>query len=75
MTRYNNDLYPEYETFKYPKVGETNAIVTVHIHDLQATILHLLGINAHHFSYPFQGLDQRLIGPNEQGKVIKGILS
>ncbi|MEM6965995.1 MAG: DPP IV N-terminal domain-containing protein, partial [Bacteroidota bacterium] len=35
MTRYNNDLYPEYETFKYPKVGEKNAVVTVHLHDLK----------------------------------------
>ncbi|MCH2209142.1 MAG: DUF1501 domain-containing protein [Lentisphaerales bacterium] len=57
------------------ELGHDIAKDPVHIHDLQATILHLLGINAHHFSYSFQGLDQRLIGPTEQGKVIKGILS
>lgn len=34
MMRYNNDMYPEYETFKYPKVGEKNAKVTVHIYDV-----------------------------------------
>lgn len=34
MTRYNNEVYPEYETFKYPKVGEDNAIVTAHIYNL-----------------------------------------
>lgn len=34
MTLYNNDLYPEYETFKYPKVGERNAIVTIHVYDV-----------------------------------------
>ncbi|MFK7806537.1 MAG: S9 family peptidase [Saprospiraceae bacterium] len=34
MTLYNDDAYPEYQTFKYPKVGETNAKVTVHIYDL-----------------------------------------
>ena len=34
----------------------------VHIHDLNATILHLLGINHRRFTYPFQGLDQRLTG-------------
>lgn len=35
MTLYKRDLYPEYETFKYPKVGEKNAVVTVHIFDVQ----------------------------------------
>jgi len=35
MTLYNKDLYPEYETFKYPKVGEKNAIVSVHIFDVK----------------------------------------
>ena len=34
MTNYRDDLYPEYVTFKYPKVGEKNAIVSVHIYDL-----------------------------------------
>ena len=34
MTLYNNGPYPEYETFKYPKVGEKNANVSVHIFDL-----------------------------------------
>ncbi len=34
MTLYNDGAYPEYKTFKYPKVGEDNAIVTVHIFDL-----------------------------------------
>jgi len=36
MTNYRNDLYPEYLTFKYPKVGEENATVRIYIHDLQA---------------------------------------
>ncbi len=33
MTLYKDELYPEYETFKYPKVGEKNATVSVHIYD------------------------------------------
>ncbi|MCS7047635.1 MAG: DUF1501 domain-containing protein, partial [Gemmataceae bacterium] len=33
------------------------------VHDLQATILHQLGLDAHQLSYRYQGLDQRLIGP------------
>ncbi|MGH1335593.1 MAG: S9 family peptidase [Aureispira sp.] len=33
-TTYTNELYPIYNTFKYPKAGEENAVVTVHIYDL-----------------------------------------
>ena len=47
----------------------------VHIRDLQATILHLLGLDPYRFSYPFQGLDQRLIGPDSTGKVVQGLLA
>ena len=36
MTNYHDDLYPEYVTFKYPKVGEKNAIVSIHIFDLES---------------------------------------
>jgi hypothetical protein len=35
----------------------------MHVHDLQATILFLLGLDAERFSFPYQGLNQRLIGP------------
>lgn len=35
MTLHRDNAYPEYVTFKYPKVGEQNAIVTVHIYDLE----------------------------------------
>jgi len=35
LTNYRNDLYPEYVTFKYPKVGEKNAIVSAHIYHLK----------------------------------------
>ena len=34
MTLHHNKDYPHYETFKYPKVGEKNAEVTVHMYDL-----------------------------------------
>ncbi len=46
----------------------------VSIRDLQATIQHVLGLDPHRFSYAYQGLNQRLIGPTDEGKVIKGIL-
>ena len=34
MTKFKGGLYPEYETFKYPKVGEKNAVVSIHIYDV-----------------------------------------
>ena len=34
MTLYNDELYPEYQTFKYPKVGEKNAEISIHLYDL-----------------------------------------
>jgi hypothetical protein len=46
----------------------------VGIRDLQATILHLLGLDPYRFHYSYQGLDQRLIGPTQEGKVLKEIL-
>ena len=47
----------------------------VGIRDLQATILHLLGLDPNRFSFPYQGLNQRLIGPADDGKIIKGVLA
>jgi dipeptidyl-peptidase-4 len=35
MTNYRNNLYPDYETFKYPKVGEANSVVQVMIYDMK----------------------------------------
>lgn len=34
MMMYNTGLYPEPTSFKYPKAGEKNSIVTVHIYDV-----------------------------------------
>lgn len=45
----------------------------VHIHDLHATILHLLGIDHERLTYRFQGRDFRLT--DVSGKVVKGILA
>lgn len=33
MQYYNDQAYPQTETFKYPKVGEANSTVTAHIYD------------------------------------------
>ena len=45
----------------------------VHIHDLQATLLHLLGFNHERLTYRFQGRDYRLT--DVHGKVVKGLLA
>ena len=37
MNIYHKDLYPTVETFKYPKAGERNATVTLHIFNLAST--------------------------------------
>ena len=55
--------------------GYTPAKDPVDVHDLQATIMHLVGMDPHHFSFPFQGLNQRLIGPANHPKVVKGVLA
>ena len=44
----------------------------VHVHDLQATILHLLGLDHTQLTYRFQGRDFRLT--DVPGKVVKEIL-
>ena len=45
----------------------------VHVHDLQATILHLLGFNHERLTHRFQGRDYRLTDVN--GHVVKGVLA
>ena len=35
MVNFNDELYPEYVTWKYPKVGENNAVVSVHFYNLE----------------------------------------
>nr|WP_306301538.1 DUF1501 domain-containing protein [Verrucomicrobium spinosum] len=44
----------------------------VHVHDLNATILHLLGFDHERLTYRFQGRDFRLT--DVHGEVVKGIL-
>jgi uncharacterized protein (DUF1501 family) len=46
----------------------------VHIRDLHATILHLLGLDQHRLTFKSQGLDQKLTGVLP-ANVVKGILA
>jgi hypothetical protein len=61
-------------------LGETDELgfnVTqgrVHVHDLHATILNLLGFDHERFTYKFQGLDQRLTGV-EPARVVTELLA
>ena len=46
----------------------------VAVRDLQATILHLLGLDPFSHSYPYQGLNQRLIGPEGAAEVKQALI-
>jgi len=46
----------------------------VSVHDLHATMLHLMGIDHNRFTFKFQGLDMKLTGV-EKARVLKGILA
>ena len=43
--------------------------------DLQATMLHLLGLDPYEFHYPHQGLKERLIGPTNDGRIVQEVLA
>ena len=45
----------------------------VHVRDLHATMLHMLGIDHERFSFPYQGLDMRLTGV-EPARVLTDVL-
>jgi hypothetical protein len=47
----------------------------VGIRDLQATVLHLLGLDPYRFHYTYQGLDNRWIGPTSEGRVLTDLLA
>jgi uncharacterized protein (DUF1501 family) len=53
--------------------GYYAAVDKVHIHDLHATILHLLGLDHERLTYRYAGRDFRLT--DVEGNVVKGILS
>jgi hypothetical protein len=55
------------------ELGYNSVDNVVHVRDLHATVLHLLGIDHHKFSVKYQGLDMRLTGV-EPSRVVKDIL-
>lgn len=55
------------------EIGYSGVSGRVHIHDLQATILHQLGVDHTKLTYPFQGRDFRLT--DVSGEVVRPILA
>jgi len=47
----------------------------VTVRDLQTTLLHQMGLAAHNFTFKYQGLNQKLIGPTGEGELVRDILS
>ncbi|TWT72210.1 DUF1501 domain-containing protein [Crateriforma conspicua] len=62
-------VHGETDEFSYNVVKDP-----VHIRDLNATILNQMGIDHERFTFPFQGLDQRLTGV-EPSRVVDEILT
>ena len=60
--------YGETDEFGYNVVRDP-----VHVHDLQATMLHLLGIDHERLTFKFQGRHYRLT--DVHGNVVKGLLA
>ena len=56
------------------ELGMNVAENPVHVHDLHATILHLLGLDHERLTYRYAGRDHRLTGP-EGGRVVTEIFS
>ncbi len=56
------------------ELGYSAVVNPVHVRDLHATMLHLLGIDHERLSVPFQGLDVRLTGV-EPARVVREVLT
>ena len=55
------------------ELGHSIAENPVHVHDLNATLLHLLGLDHERLTYRYQGRDYRLT--DVHGHVVKGLLA
>jgi len=64
---------PGFTYGKTDELGYTAAENPVHVHDLQATILHLMGLDHEDLTYRYQGRDFRLT--DVHGHVVRDILT
>jgi len=46
-----------------------------HPNDIHATILHLMGLDPYRFSFRYQGLDNRLIGPADHPVIVRDLIA
>ena len=51
MSIFHKDLYPTIETFKYPKAGEKNSEVSLHVFDLASNQTKTVDLSAYHDFY------------------------
>jgi hypothetical protein len=63
-------IYGETDEFSYNIVADP-----VHVRDLHATLLHLLGIDHRRFTVKWQGVDMKLTGVDAEAHVVKSVLS
>jgi hypothetical protein len=63
-------VYGETDEFSYNIVANP-----VHVRDLHATLLHLLGIDHRRFTVKWQGADMKLTGVDAEAHVVKDILA
>ena len=63
-------VHGETDDFSYNIVKDP-----VHINDINATILHCMGVDHKQFTFKFQGLEQRLTGVEHEHRVVEEILA
>jgi uncharacterized protein (DUF1501 family) len=63
-------VHGETDDFSYNIVRDP-----VHIRDLNATILHLMGVDHNRLTYKFQGLDQKLTGTEAPANPVTGVFA
>ena len=57
------------------ELGYDAVVDKVSVHDLKATMLHLLGFDHRRLTFPFQGLDQRVTNVTKPSRVVKQIVA
>ena len=63
-------VYGQTDDFSYNIVENP-----VHVRDLHATILHLMGIDHRKFTHKWQGVDMKLTGVDAEAQVVKDLLA
>ncbi|TDD76342.1 S9 family peptidase [Flavobacterium caseinilyticum] len=51
MSMFGKDLYPTMQTFKYPKAGEKNAVVSLHVYDVNSNAVKNINLGKYNDFY------------------------